>query len=118
MAKTMKDLKARAKEMQVVLPFMDNREKEDLVNLQDKTVTIRDFGFLKDEKGGEYVAFICDEYPKDFFFGGSVLTDDLKTLQDDGYYEAIVKEGLPTKFGEKKSKNNRTYTTNTFYPEG
>jgi len=114
----MKSLKDMAKSLQVVVEFMDGREKGNLKDLMGQTVTIIDFGMLKDEKTAKpYVVFITKEDPKNFYFGGQVLTDDLQELEENGYKEEIQKEGLPTLFGEKKSKNGLTYSTNTFYPE-
>jgi len=46
-----------------------------------------------------------------------VLTDNMKSLDDDGYHFDVISEGLPVLFEKKKSKNKRDYTTVTFYPE-
>lgn len=113
-----KSLKDRSKEFSILLPFMEGREKADLKNLIEETVTINDFGFLKDEKGQEYVAFTTKEDTEHFYFGGMVLTQNMQELEADGYGEEIRKDGLPVKFGEKRSKNKMTYTTVEFYPEG
>lgn len=114
---TIKSLKERAKEFSVRLPFMEGRDKGDLKKLNGQISTICDFGFLNDDKGEAYVVFITKERTKEFFFGGQVLTDQLSQLLTEGYYDAIVEEGLPVLFGEKKSKNGRSYTTVEFYPE-
>lgn len=118
-----KDLQSFAKSMGNSLPFMLGREKgtlDDLIKL-DKTVTIVDFGNLKDvtEDGeeNEYVCFIIKEDKKKFFFGGMVLTKNLNEMKDEGYYEEIVKNGLPVKFTARKSKSKRPYTACQFYPE-
>lgn len=115
--KSMKSLKERAKEFSVRLPFMEGRDKGDLKKLNGIVSTICDFGFLNDENGEAYVVFITKERAKEFFFGGQVLTDQLSQLLTEGYYETIVAEGLPVLFGEKKSRNGRSYTTVEFYPE-
>lgn len=123
MSDTMKkSLKDRAKEFAVQLPFMENREKGDTKELIGQVSTISDFGFLTDtdEKTGErkeYVCFITKERSDRFYFGGQVLTDQLQQLYAEGYYDEIVKEGLPVLMTEKKSKNKRTYTNVEFYPE-
>lgn len=110
------NLRERAKQLGNTLPLMENREKAELSNIVDKVVTIRDYGFMKDENDKEYVAFIVDEDETSFYFGGQVLTDNIKELEDDGYGEEI-KKGLPVRLGKKMSKAKREYTTVEFYPE-
>lgn len=119
MSKKMMDLRNRVKEFEVLLSCMEDKEKGDFIDLLDKTITIKDYGFLKDNDTKEdYVVFTCEEYPKNFYFGGMVLTDNMMELENEGYHEEINKEGLPVKFGERQSKNKRKYTTVKFYPEG
>lgn len=113
---TRKSLKDRAKEFSTLLPFMEGRDKGDAKDLIGQETTITDYGFLHNEDG-DYVVFIVAERPKQFYFGGSVLTDQLTQLHAEGYYEDITENGLPMLMTEKKSKNNRTYTAVEFYPE-
>lgn len=115
--KSMKSLKERAKEFSVQLPFMDGRDKGDMKELVGQVSTITEYGFLPNESGEPYVVFIVGERAKTFYFGGSVLTDQLSQLEAEGYHETIVAEGLPMLLTEKKSKNNRTYTAVQFFPE-
>ena len=110
-----KSLRDKVKEFSVSLPLMENREKGDLDDLKGINSTITDYDFMKDD-GKEYVAFIVEDDPQHFFFGGQVLTDNLRSLEDDGYGDSIRKEGLPVRFDTKKSKNKREYTTVEFYP--
>ena len=115
-------LREVAKSLQNSLPFMEGREKGELKRLYDDNFTIREYGFMKDsdEKTGEdkdYACFIVDEDEQNFYFGGQVLTEHLQELDNLGYHEEVNKEGLPVRFGLKKSKNKREYTTVTFYPE-
>ncbi|MEE0930470.1 MAG: hypothetical protein UIM53_05675 [Acutalibacteraceae bacterium] len=112
-----KSLKDRAKEFSVQLPFMDGREKGDAKELVGQVSTITDYGFLAGEDGREYVAFITKERTKTFYFGGTVLTDQMQQLEAEGYREEIITEGLPMLMTEKKSKNNRSYINVEFYPE-
>lgn len=111
----MKSLKDKVKEFSVTLPLMENREKGDFDGIKGKLLTIIDFDFMKDD-GKEYVAFIVKEDTEHFYFGGQVLTDNMKNLENDGYGESVREEGLPVKFNTKKSKNKREYTTVEFYP--
>lgn len=115
--KTMKSLKERAKEFKVQLPFMDGRDKGDVKELVGQVSTICDYGFLNGDEGDTYAVFITKERSKTFYFGGTVLTDQLAQLEAEGYHDAIITEGLPMLLTEKKSKNNRTYMNVEFYPE-
>lgn len=111
------NLRERAKLLANTLPLMENREKGNIDVLTGKPVTIRDYGFMKDEHDKEYVAFIVDENEKEFFFGGQVLTDNIKELDAENYKPTIQSEGLPVLLGKKMSKSKREYTTVQFYPE-
>lgn len=113
-----KSLKDRAKEFSVQLPFMDGRDKGDAKELVGMISTIADYGFLKGDDQRDYAVFITKENSKKFFFGGTVLTDQLTQLEAEGYHEAIIEEGLPVLFTEKQSKNKRSYINVEFYPEG
>ena len=113
----MKSLKERAKEFDVRLPLMDNREKGETKDLIGTINTIREFGFLPNENGEPYAVFVVDERPKHFYFGGTVITDRLSQLDSEGYHEAINEEGLPILMTEKKSRNNRFFTNVVFFPE-
>ena len=112
-----KSLRDRAKEFSVQLPFMDGREKGESKELVGQVSTISDYGFLKGDDGREYVVFIVRERAKTFYFGGTVLTDQMQQLEAEGYHDAIIEEGLPMLMTEKKSKNNRSYVNVEFYPE-
>ena len=78
MAKDMKkSLQDRVKEFSVSLPIMEGREKGEFNRLHGSTVTITDFGFMKDDDK-EYVAFVVKEDPQYFYFGGQVLTENIQ----------------------------------------
>lgn len=111
-------LKDRVQQFNVQLPLMDGREKGETDELIATQVTISEYGFLTNEDGQPYVAFIVNEIPKKFFFGGTVLTDRLLQLENEGYHEVINDEGLPMLMTNAKSKkNNRAYVNVEFYPE-
>ena len=112
-----KNLKDRAREFTVQLPFMDGREKGDTKELVGQVTTICDYGFLNGEDDREYVVFIVSERSDKFYFGGTVLTDQMQQLEAEGYHDDILAEGLPMLMTEKKSKNKRTYVNVEFYPE-
>ena len=110
-------LREAAKALQNSLPFMDGREKGDMKRITNMNCTIREYGFLQDDKDKDYVCFTVKEDPQHFYFGGQVLTENMHELDADGYHDSIIAEGLPVLFSKKKSKNKREYTTVTFYPE-
>lgn len=112
-----KSLRERAKEFSVRLPFMEGRDKGETKELLGTVNTITDYGFLPNENGEVYACFIVKERPSKFYFGGTVLTDRLTQLEQEGYHDAICEEGLPMLMTEKKSRNNRNFTNVEFYPE-
>ena len=115
----MKSLKERAKEFSVQLPLMEGRDKGETKEILSTVCTIVDYGFLPNETGEPYAVFVVKEIPNKFFFGGQVLTARLTELEEEGYHDAIVAEGLPVLMTEKKGKkSNRGYVNVEFYPEG
>lgn len=93
--------------------FMEGRDKSELI--MDEILTVDDFGFIKGEDG-EYVVLSTQDYPKFFFFGGSVITQKFKELEENK--EEVQKEGLPVRFEQKVSKKSkREYVTCEFYPD-
>lgn len=111
-------LKDRAKKFEVSLPFMDGREKGDNADLAGQITNIIDYGFLPNENGEHYVVFIVKERSKKFYFGGQVLTERIRELDDEGYGDEIRAEGLPMVMTKTKSKSGRYYSAVKFYPEG
>lgn len=117
--KMMKSLKERAKEFDARLPFMDGREKGDTAELLGQVSTMDEYGFLPNEAGENYVVFTVRERMNKFYFGGGVLTARMIELDQDGYRDAILAEGLPLLLTQTKSKKTgRSYVNVTFYPEG
>ena len=100
------------KELESGLPFMEGRKNAKIVCEMKYTIT--DFGYLRDKKTQQpYVSFIAKENDKNFFFGGSVVTDTFKKIEgiltEDELAEVLA-EGLQVVFHEQKSKDNlRTY---------
>lgn len=98
------------------IPFMKGRTKGEISEILGQPVTIRDFDFL-DGQDGEYVVFIVDEVKDTFFFGGSVLTSNLKLLNSEEVNE-VKESGLPVMLYESKSKKTgRKYVAAKFYPD-
>ena len=97
------------------IEFMDKRTKGETEELLDQVVTIRDYAFISGQDG-EYAVFIIDEDADKFYFGGKVITDNLKAFSEEEH-EELKEEGLPTLFAERVSKNKRKYISVEFYPE-
>jgi hypothetical protein len=117
MSELKKSLKQMAQELSAPqLPIMEGRNKGETDDLIGVVVTLRDYGFMSGDNG-EYVVFIVDEEPNEFFFGGKVLTDDMQKFEAAGRHADVVAEGLPMVLTKKKSKNKQTYTNVLFYPE-
>lgn len=115
---SLNSLKERAKQFDVQLPFMDGRDKGETSELIGQVSTISDYGFIPNDAGEPYVVFIVKERSDKFYFGGTVLTARMLELENEGYHDAIVDEGLPILLTETKSRrNNRSYTNVKFYPE-
>lgn len=98
------------------IPFMEGRTKGELDEIIDKNVTITNFAFLKNDEG-DYAVFVVKEIPDSFYFGGLVITENLKKLEEEGYKAEIEEKGLPVCVRVKKSKNKKTYYMLEFYPE-
>lgn len=97
------------------IKFMSERTKGDIHELIGQKVTIKDYDFLTGDNG-DYVVFIVDEIKDSFYFGGSVLTNNLKTLSEEDK-EEVRANGLPVEIYEAKSKNKRNYIGAKFYPD-
>lgn len=97
------------------IEFMEGRTKGEMETLLEKTITIRDYAFISGTEG-EYAVFIIDEDPTAFYFGGKVLTDNLKSLNEEDH-EELKAEGLPAFISQRISKNKRKYISVEFYPE-
>lgn len=113
-----KSLRDRLKEFNAQLPIMTDREKADVNELIATVCTINDFDFLSNEAGEPYAVFTVKERPGKFYFGGSILTDRLLALKNEGYYDVVVAEGIPTLMTWAKSKkSNRNYVDVSFPEE-
>ena len=111
------DLIAKAKEVTASgLPFMDGLEKADLG--MGEVLNINNYGYMEGEDG-EFVVITTKEYPKNFFFGSSVLTSKMKDLDKvfgEEEMSKLLENGIEVVFEKKKSKNKREYTNVTFFP--
>ena len=101
------------------LPFMDGREKLEVTGeLLNNILTVDDYGYL-DGDDGEYVVISLKEYPKHFIYGGSVVTDAFKKLEEKIGAEnmaQLIQYGLTFRLSELISKNKRKYIRISFFP--
>lgn len=109
----MKSLKERVMELETVVELAVGREKGETKDLLGEVVTINNAEVVE-MNDDTFVAFTVAEDKKKFYFGGKVLSNDLITLLNEGYGDAIKKEGIKITLNEEKSKNNRTYTKVTY----
>ena len=101
------------------LPFMEGKEKITVDTVIGQTLTVADYGFLNGEEG-EYVVVSLKEYPNNFIYGSSVVTQAFKNLDEqltEDEISQVLNEGLTFKLSTLVSKNKRKYTKITFYPK-
>lgn len=101
------------------LPFMDGREKLEVTGeVLNNILTVDDYGYL-DGDDGNYVVISLKEYPKHFIYGGSVVTDAFKKLEEKIGAEnmaQLIQYGLTFRLSELVSKNKRKYVRISFFP--
>lgn len=98
------------------IAFMQGKTKGETEEILNQNLTIVDYDFISDEDG-DYAVFVLNEAPDKFFFGGSVLTKNLKEFTTEEK-EKIKSEGLPVLFSKRKNKNGkREYTAVEFFPD-
>ena len=101
------------------LPFMDGREKLEITGeVLNNILTVDDYGYL-DGDDGNYVVISLKEYPKHFIYGGSVVTDAFKKLEEKIGAEnmaQLIQYGLTFRLSELISKNKRKYIRISFFP--
>lgn len=109
----MKSLKERVQELGTVVELAKGREKGEIKDLLGEVITINNAEIVEMDDD-TFIAFTVAEDKKKFYFGGKVLSNDLITLLNEGYGDAIRKEGIKVTLNEEKSKNNRSYTKVTY----
>lgn len=108
-------LKAKANEITASgLPFMEGKEKIELMD--GSLYVVKQYGYLE-STDGDFVVVADDTT---FAFGGSVITENFKKLDEQFTSEEItelLKEGIEMEITKKKSKTNkRDYTVCEFFP--
>lgn len=107
------------------LPFMEGKEKLEVEGaIVDTVLTVDEYGYLKgtNEQTGieeEYVVISLKEYPNNFIYGSSVVTQSFKKLDETMTMEQkaeLLEYGLTFKLSKKVSANKRKYTKIEFFP--
>ena len=102
------------------LPFMEGKEKLSVEgDILGKVLTVDDYGYLNGEEG-EYVVISLREYPHNFIYGSSVVTQAFKKLDSQLNEEEkamLLEQGLTFKLTKLISANKRKYTKITFFPQ-
>lgn len=94
------------------IPFMEGREKGNLSDMLDKPLHIVDFGFINGEDG-RYAVMLFAEDDENFYFGNSIITAMLETVDDDGMRDELAEQVIT--FEHRTSKNGkRQYTAFKF----
>ena len=100
------------------LLIMEGRETGEIDDIIDEVVIVDNYQF-GEGKEGKYVAFTIKGNDTEFFFGGSVVTDNFTKLNDvlnEEEREQLLEQGLEVTFSKRRSNNKRTYTMCTFFP--
>lgn len=101
------------------VPFMDGATKFNVRNIVGETVHLCDYGFIEGEKG-EFIVMAFREYPSCFAFGNSIMTGDIREMEQDfgskdAVLEVLAKVAITFEF--KTSKKNREYIAPHFEEE-
>lgn len=95
------------------IAFMEGRTAGDVDTLVGKEVVISDYGFIKDNTSelGKYAVFMVEGDEEHFFFGSSVVTDVLATVEEDGMKSALCgnQKIMLKKKTSKRSRREYTY---------
>ena len=107
------------------LPFMADKEKLEIEGtVLNSILTVDEYGYMEgiNEETGtkeEYVVIALKEYPNNFIYGSSVVTQAFKMLESKFSSEqlkSIIEYGLTFKLSKQLSKNKRKYTKIEFFP--
>lgn len=96
------------------IPFMEGRTKVDIP--VDKGLHLKDYGFIKGDEA-PFAVMLFEEYPENFMFGNSIVTDDIKTIEEDmgSKKQALnLLAGVTMKFAKRTSKRGREYMSVEF----
>lgn len=90
----------------VGVPFMEDNEKGEMQELENQSLTLIDYGFIKEDKS-DYAVLKFAEKPGKFYFAGLVLTQNLHEAEADlGSKKRVLNEFKNTfiKFSKQINK--------------
>ena len=94
------------------VPFMEGREKGNLQDVLDEPLHIVGFGFLNGDDG-KYAVMMFAEHPDQFYFGNSIITEMLETVDEDGAQELLAEQVIVFR-SKLNASGKRRYTTYSF----
>lgn len=97
------------------IPFMENSDKGDMHDIIGEIVHITDFGFIKNDEGGDYGVIQIKEKPDTFYFCNAVITEMLHQVEADGMKEELANQCI--RFDLATSKKGREYFRFEFTPD-
>ena len=108
------------------LPFMEGKEKLEVEGaILNSILTVAEYGYMEgiNEQTGDkedYVVIALKEYPKNFIYGSSVVTQAFKTLEakfDEDSLQTLLDFGITFRLSKQISKTTkRKYTKIEFFP--
>ena len=102
----MYDFKKFQKNSTIDLEGKTQLKKDEVLDIE---LTINDFSFAK-TSNGETSVILFKEKPDKFLFGGTVITNLLKDINDDPEaVKALKEEGLRVRFFNSTSRSGKDY---------
>lgn len=89
------------------IPFMEGADKGDLRDICGKVCHIVDFGFIRNDDGGDYGVMQLKEHEGMFYFANPVITEMLHQVDNDGMRDELCNQGIV--FNLAMSKKGREY---------
>ena len=86
------------------IPFMEGREKGNLRDLLGKELHIEDFGFING-KDGKFAVMMFAEDADKFYFGNSIVTEMLETVDEDGMRKELAEQVIVFTMRVSKDRN-------------
>lgn len=106
----MASLKEFLKAQKQVSPLIEGKDKLETSDVAGQVLTLKDFDLVGQPDGSSYSVVLLEEYPNNFLFGGSVLTQLLvKAVEEydgslDAVREELGKEPIKFRIVSKKAK--------------
>ena len=103
---------------EIGLDFMEGKEKIDIDTVINEVLTVENFGYIT-TKLGECVVITVKEYPSNYIFGSSVITETFKKLTEKlsaDEVTTLINEGFTFKITKEISSNMRKYNRIQFFP--